>query len=59
MRDPNRIDAAIERLRTVWRKHPDIRLGQLISAAAKHGPDIPVHLIEDEPLLKALDEVFW
>lgn len=31
MRDPNRIDTYIETLRRIWKKHPDLRLGQLIT----------------------------
>lgn len=30
MRDPERIPEILNRLRTVWEKHPDLRLGQLI-----------------------------
>ncbi|MBN9122042.1 MAG: hypothetical protein J0I06_23355 [Planctomycetes bacterium] len=30
MRDPNRIDRVIEKLREVWKAHPDLRLGQLL-----------------------------
>jgi hypothetical protein len=55
VRDPARIDAAIERLRAVWKRHPDSRLGQLVAYGAKFGPDIPVHLIE--VLLAAIEEV--
>jgi hypothetical protein len=56
MRDHDRIDAIIERLRVVWKHHPYMRLGQLVANGAKFGPDIPVHLIEDEPLLEAIEE---
>jgi hypothetical protein len=28
----------------------------LVANGAKFGPDIPVHLIEDEPLLEAIEE---
>jgi uncharacterized protein YihD (DUF1040 family) len=58
MRDPARIDGMIERLRAFWRRHPDLRLGQIVANGAKFGPqDIPVHLIEDEPLLQAIEDV--
>lgn len=33
MRDPERIDAVIEALRTYWRAHPDERLGQIVMNA--------------------------
>ena len=57
MRDPDRIDAMVERVRAVWKRHPDSRLGQLVANGAKFGPDMPVHLIEDEELLTAIEEV--
>jgi uncharacterized protein YihD (DUF1040 family) len=56
-RDPARIDAVLARLRAVWQRHPDMRLGQLVANGAKFGPDTPVHLIEDEPLLEAIEDV--
>jgi uncharacterized protein YihD (DUF1040 family) len=31
MRDPKRIPRIIKKLEKVWKKHPDYRLGQLIS----------------------------
>jgi hypothetical protein len=31
MRDPERIDRMIGKLRIIWKKNPDWRLGQLIS----------------------------
>lgn len=34
MRDPQRIDRILERLRRYWHDHPDLRLGQIVSAAA-------------------------
>lgn len=30
-RDPNRIKPILEQLETLWLKHPEMRLGQLIS----------------------------
>jgi len=38
MRDPNRIPRICEKLERVWRKHPDWRLGQLISNLIGNGP---------------------
>ena len=29
-RDPTRIDGVVEKLREVWKKHPDLRLAQLV-----------------------------
>lgn len=30
MRDPQKIDEIVEKLRTVWKQHPDLRLTQLM-----------------------------
>lgn len=30
MRDPKRINVALERIRAVWERYPDMRLGQLL-----------------------------
>ena len=30
MRNPDRIEPTIKRLETLWKKYPDLRLGQLI-----------------------------
>ncbi len=34
MRDPNRISAVLGSLESIWRSHPDWRLGQLIANIA-------------------------
>lgn len=57
MRDPDRIDAIIERLRAVWKRHPYMRIGQLVGNGAKFGLDQPVHVPEDEELVTAIEEV--
>ncbi len=49
MRDPARIDTMIDVLRTLWKKSPDMRLGQLIINAL--GSD-PWFLEDDEALVK-------
>ena len=51
MRDPNRIDPMIERLRQVWKANPDLRLAQLICNATSL--DDPYY-IEDDELQKRL-----
>lgn len=48
MRDPNRIGPLLERLREVWERHPDMRLGQLLMADV---PDDEMFYIEDGELL--------
>ncbi len=55
MRDPNRIPDILKRIETVWTKHPDLRLGQLIENAS------PGHLhelfyIEDEEFATLIEE---
>ena len=60
MRDPARIPEMIEVLQTLWEKHPDLRLGQLIVNAASmiegHNPIPPTPLfqIEDDSILDGL-----
>jgi hypothetical protein len=31
MRDPARIEVVLNELKDLWRKHPDLRFGQLVS----------------------------
>jgi len=38
MRDPNRIPRICKKLEVYWKKHPDYRLGQLISNLLGPGP---------------------
>jgi uncharacterized protein YihD (DUF1040 family) len=54
MRPTNRIERILEKLKRVWEKQPDTRLGQLISNLPKDDRDI--FFIEDEELEKMLDE---
>ena len=37
MRDPARIDRMIELLRLVWKRYPDLRLGQLVVNLCRDG----------------------
>jgi hypothetical protein len=56
-RNSDEIDAMLARVREVWIRHPYMRLGQLVANGAKFGPDVTVHLIEDESLLHAIEDV--
>lgn len=48
MRDPQRIVMVLQEIAIYWAKHPDLRLGQIISnAASRYGGD-PFHMEEDE-----------
>lgn len=38
MRDPKRIPRVLDALRQAWQRHPDWRLGQLVSNAMGPGP---------------------
>jgi uncharacterized protein YihD (DUF1040 family) len=53
MRDPNRIDRIIDKLRRYWREHPDLRLGQIVVNMNKTLSD-PFH-VEDDVLERAID----
>ena len=51
-RDPKRISPTLDRLKRVWQRHPELRLGQLISNTM-NGKDI--YYIEDELLVKEIE----
>lgn len=55
MRDPQRIDNILERLKTVWKDNPDLRLGQLLLAVVKMDR---LFYIEDEVLIQTLENYF-
>lgn len=58
MRDPNRINRIIEKLRTTWIHSPDQRLGQLVMNAIALAKDKSVNdifYIEDEDTERGLD----
>ena len=60
MRDPKRIRPALERLRSYWLSHPDLRLGQIIGNATgylKDGSYDPYY-IEDKPLIQAVMDMW-
>lgn len=52
MRDINRIDKILDRLKVVWEENPDLRLGQLILNVVR---DPTLYYVEDEALLDALE----
>lgn len=57
-RDPNRIPALLDTLRQVWlQEGTDLRLGQLlVSLNLEHGADSDLFNLEDEQLMKWLQE---
>ena len=54
MREPQRIDRMIEKLRTIWKMYPDQKLSQLLTNLSRNTPNWPDifsvedHLIEKE-----------
>ena len=56
MRDPKRIGKILDRLRQAWEENPDLRLGQIIAAAAMTG-DRDTYYTEDDVLIARIEEV--
>lgn len=52
IRDPLRITAVLRIVEELWRKYPDLRLGQLIVGLAGGDP----FYLEDDDLLKAVKQ---
>lgn len=55
MRDPNRIDQLLARLKAIWERNPDLRLGQLILNVAS---DPVLYYVEDEELITAMEKLY-
>ena len=55
MRDVARIDDILKRLKKIWKKYPDLRLGQLLNNCMSYGT---LYYIEDEPLIETLEAVY-
>ena len=57
MRDPQRIDRLLEKIRFIWKNHQDLRLGELIN-----NPGYPffedIYFMEDDELEKKLNEYY-
>lgn len=55
MRDPDRIDRIIDKLREVWKANPDLRLGQLLVNAIRPSQPCPqIFYPEDDVIQKGL-----
>lgn len=58
MRDPNRIDGYIEKLKKIWKRFPDWRFGQLIlnlfSSQKMGGADL--FYMEDTEMFRKIEE---
>ena len=55
MRDPERIDDILRRLKLVWKENPDLRLGQLLLSVIKMDR---LFYVEDEKLILLLEDYF-
>ena len=53
MRDPKRIDEIINKIKDIWNKYPDLRLGQLILCNVR---EEDLFYIDDNELLRRLDD---
>jgi uncharacterized protein YihD (DUF1040 family) len=63
MRDPKRITGILTLIEQIWKRNPDLRLGQLLTNTIKHdatkdiwGGDL--YNMEDDDLVKALRVVY-
>lgn len=56
MRDPKRIPETLNRLQEVWKKFPDLRLGQLIGNVFKDTPG--AYYVEDEDFIEKIEESY-
>lgn len=55
MRDSNRIDNILNSIGDIWKKQPDLRLGQLLLNVIQ---DPALYYIEDEALVEKLKEFY-
>lgn len=55
MRDVNRIDVILSEIKDIWKKYPDLRLGQLICNVVR---DPTLYYIEDKELVEELKEFY-
>ena len=55
MRDINRIDEVLDKIKTIWKNNPDLRLGQLISNVLQ---DPALYYCEDDMLVKYLEDYY-
>ena len=49
MRDPNRIDKVLNEIKEIWKKYPDLRLGQLLCNVLR---DPALYYVEDNDLVE-------
>ena len=56
MRNPDRIDILLEKVRELWKSSPDLRFGQMVYILS-HQSKIDQFNIEDDEWLKILDTI--
>ena len=56
MRDPKRIDSILNRIKRIWNKYPDLRLGQLIANVISD--DSILYMLEDEEMIRSLEDFY-
>lgn len=55
MRNPNRIDNILARIKVMWERYPDLRLGQLLSNAVGEGW---LYYVEDDSLIDEMEKLY-
>lgn len=54
MRNPQRIKPILERIEEIWKKHPDLRLGQIMANL----DSCSLYYIEDDELADSLERLY-
>ena len=57
MRDVNRIDECLNRIKTIWKTYPDLRLAQLI-INIEGQCTTPLYYMEDKELIEKLEKFY-
>ena len=61
MRDPNRIDGYVEKLKECWKQVPDWRFGQFMSnvlAEIEYATKRDIFYVEDKELFETMEKIF-
>ena len=56
MRDPNRIEIVLNEIKEIWKKHPDLRLCQLLLNLVANPNSL--YYVEDDILIKGLKDLY-
>lgn len=55
MKDSNRIDILLERIKKIWKKYPDLRFGQFLCNCNNY---TVLYYVEDDQLIKILENFY-